>query len=193
MRLVVETVTSPNWSARSCVDSNLAAVEFEEKMTPPSTTPIKEIKTTLEGVGHILSDRRLAVPPYQRSYAWEERQTNDLFQDLDTAMRDGLDEYFLGSIVLIRERADPDRPQLVDGQQRRLLFNTFANCGRRNTASRESGISMIALNKPLRVNRPQSILRHNLRIMPVCTPLSTIRIMNCGRSMVPRAEGTWIR
>ena len=87
-------------------------------MTPPSTTPTKEIITPLEGVGHILSDRRLAVPPYQRSYAWEERQANDLFQDLDTAMREGLDEYFLGSIVLIREKTDPDRPQLVDGQQR---------------------------------------------------------------------------
>jgi len=131
MRLVVETVTSPNWSARSCVDSNLAAVEFEEKMTPPSTTPIKEIKTTLEGVGHILSDRRLAVPPYQRSYAWEERQTNDLFQDLDTAMRDGLDEYFLGSIVLIRERADPDRPHAPHGAGRRGLPSAGRPVGHR--------------------------------------------------------------
>ncbi len=60
---------------------------------------IKEIKTSLEGIGHILSDRQIAVPPYQRSYAWGETQVNDMLLDLSDAMKDGLEEYFLGSIV----------------------------------------------------------------------------------------------
>ncbi|MCR4263849.1 MAG: DUF262 domain-containing protein, partial [Candidatus Roizmanbacteria bacterium] len=83
-----------------------------------STTTIKEIKTSLEGIGHVLSDRQIAVPAHQRSYAWEERQVTDLFHDLDDAMKEEVDEYFLGSIVVIRDKSDSDRLQLLDGQQR---------------------------------------------------------------------------
>ena len=85
---------------------------------PSSPSTIKEIKTTLEGIGHILSDRRLAVPPYQRSYAWNRGQSERSLSGSRRGDAEGLDEYFLGSIVLIREKTDPKRPQLVDGQQR---------------------------------------------------------------------------
>ncbi len=80
-------------------------------------SPLREIDIGLEGLGHIIMDHRLAVPPYQRSYAWEDRHVTDLFQDIGNAISQGESEYFLGSIVIIENTAGP-RPEVVDGQQR---------------------------------------------------------------------------
>lgn len=53
------------------------------------------------------------VPPYQRPYAWEAEQIDDLWEDLVSTLGEG---HFLGTIVLNNE--DEDRPQIIDGQQR---------------------------------------------------------------------------
>lgn len=58
------------------------------------------------------------IPAYQRPYAWTEEQTETLFDDLYDFYRTELnDNYFLGSIVLIK---DDDKPHadVIDGQQR---------------------------------------------------------------------------
>lgn len=52
---------------------------------------------------------------YQRSYAWEDSNVNDLYDDLFTTIRNGEDEYFIGSIVI---SSGSDRDEVVDGQQR---------------------------------------------------------------------------
>jgi hypothetical protein len=70
----------------------------------------------LDAIGHALSDKRLGVPIYQRSYAWGEVHVTDLLQDLGAAMADGENEYFLGSIVATT--GVDDREEIVDGQQR---------------------------------------------------------------------------
>lgn len=77
---------------------------------------LEQMNIMLEGIGHALSDNLLAVPMYQRSYAWEDRHVADLFQDIATAIRKDENEYFLGSIVITRATAN--RPEVVDGQQR---------------------------------------------------------------------------
>jgi hypothetical protein len=77
---------------------------------------LKQIKIDLEGIAHVLNDNLLAVPMYQRSYAWEESHVTDLLQDVATAMTDGATEYFLGSIVVTG--GGTDHLQVVDGQQR---------------------------------------------------------------------------
>ncbi len=78
---------------------------------------VEGIQITLDGIGHLLQDGKIAVPAYQRSYAWTEKNISQFFKDLATAIIEGDSEYFLGSIVLIG--ADPtDRPSVVDGQQR---------------------------------------------------------------------------
>ena len=77
---------------------------------------VEGIRIQLEGIGHLLQDSRLAVPPYQRSYAWAEKNITQLFRDLSTALVEQEQEYFLGSIVLIDSPGD--RPFVVDGQQR---------------------------------------------------------------------------
>ncbi len=62
------------------------------------------------------------IPDYQRPYAWTTEQATELFDDLYSAMQDAhvsgaSSQYFLGSIVLIKNDRDP-KSSVVDGQQR---------------------------------------------------------------------------
>lgn len=65
-------------------------------------------------------ENRYAIPPFQREYAWNVSQVNDLFDDLkDFSQESNRDEvYLLGQIIL----ADAGGPiyfhDLIDGQQR---------------------------------------------------------------------------
>lgn len=79
-------------------------------------TQVNKIDINLIGIGRALFNKKLAVPLYQRSYAWEERHVLDLFNDISTAMSNGETEYFLGSIVTTKN--DTERPEVADGQQR---------------------------------------------------------------------------
>lgn len=63
-------------------------------------------------------DYDFRIPEYQRPYAWEADQAEQLVEDLAEALERGGDEpYFLGSIVLIKQQGDP-RAEVIDGQQR---------------------------------------------------------------------------
>lgn len=62
------------------------------------------------------------IPDYQRPYAWTTEQATELFDDLYSAMQDARvsgasSQYFLGSIVLIKNDREP-KSSVVDGQQR---------------------------------------------------------------------------
>jgi hypothetical protein len=62
------------------------------------------------------------IPDYQRPYAWTTEQAEELISDLVSAMQDARtsgakSQYFLGSIVLIKNDREP-RSSVVDGQQR---------------------------------------------------------------------------
>ena len=62
------------------------------------------------------------IPDYQRPYAWTPEQATELFDDLHSAMLDArvsgaTSQYFLGSIVLIKNDREP-KSSVVDGQQR---------------------------------------------------------------------------
>lgn len=72
------------------------------------------------------------IPPYQRPYAWTEEETETLFTDLyDFYANENEEEnYFLGSIVLIKEEGNP-HSEVIDGQQRlttlTILFSVLAS------------------------------------------------------------------
>lgn len=78
------------------------------------------------------SDFEYHIPAYQRPYAWTEEEAGILFDDLyDFFQSEQNDNYFLGSIVLIKE--DNNRhADVIDGQQRittlSILFSVLANC-----------------------------------------------------------------
>ncbi|WP_201860526.1 DUF262 domain-containing protein [Microvirga soli] len=76
----------------------------------------KLIREIFEGNYHF------EIPDYQRPYAWTTEQAEELFDDLVSAMRaaqatSASSQYFLGSIVLIKNDRDP-KASVVDGQQR---------------------------------------------------------------------------
>lgn len=86
------------------------------------------------------SDFEYHIPAYQRPYAWTEEETGTLFDDLFEFYRaETVDNYFLGSIVLIKD--DIDRhADVIDGQQRlttlSILFSVLADSF--HTESRKS-------------------------------------------------------
>ena len=68
------------------------------------------------GLGSVLKQYRLTVPPNQREYAWTDREVMQLCRDFAKAISDGEPGYFLGTIVTIPR---PDGTlEVVDGQQR---------------------------------------------------------------------------
>jgi hypothetical protein len=92
------------------------------------------------------------IPAYQRPYAWEQTQVEELLTDLDEAMSpdsrsDGF--YFLGSIVLVKTHGSPES-KVVDGQQRlttlTILFSVIRDLTQdtEKQASRESYIKQVA-------------------------------------------------
>lgn len=83
---------------------------------------ISKLTIDLDGIGHTVSDNKLSVPLYQRSYAWEDSHVTDLFDDLLTSIRNSEDEYFIGSLVI---SSGNDRDEVVDGQQRLATISIF--------------------------------------------------------------------
>ncbi|MGE5551379.1 MAG: DUF262 domain-containing protein [Bacteroidota bacterium] len=77
---------------------------------------IKGLQIELSGVGSTLINKRFSVPMYQRAYSWEEKQVSDLVFDLENAINNEEDEYFIGSVVLTK--SGNGRFEIVDGQQR---------------------------------------------------------------------------
>ncbi|MFC1943801.1 DUF262 domain-containing protein, partial [Chloroflexota bacterium] len=77
---------------------------------------VDRINIELLGIGRAILNKMLAVPFYQRSYAWEDKHILDLFSDTTSAIDKGESEYFLGTIVTTKN--DTPRPEVSDGQQR---------------------------------------------------------------------------
>lgn len=77
---------------------------------------LNQIRISLEGIAHLLTNYRLKVPVYQRSYAWERSNVTELLHDIAEALKVGAAEYFLGSVVVSTEHSGV--LEVVDGQQR---------------------------------------------------------------------------
>lgn len=97
-------------------------------------------------------DYAFTIPAYQRPYAWETIQVEELLADLTDAMAptsksDGF--YFLGSIVLVKKHGSPDS-RVVDGQQRlttlTILFSVIRDLTEDavKQANREKYIKQVA-------------------------------------------------
>ena len=97
---------------------------------------------TPEAIGHVLSDRRLAVPVYQRSYSWDEDEVNDFWSDLYGSYKSG-SEYFIGNIVL-SEQGTQDAITIIDGQQRlattQIMYAVIRDVFERNGDDKRAGI-----------------------------------------------------
>lgn len=65
------------------------------------------------------SDFDYEIPSFQRPYAWTEEEAGALFDDLYDFFKteDAEEQYFLGSVVLVKEDDKP-HAEVIDGQQR---------------------------------------------------------------------------
>lgn len=68
------------------------------------------------GLGGILSQYKLVVPPHQREYFWRTTEVEKLLEDFGKAILDQVPEYFLGAVVTIPR--SPNVLDIIDGQQR---------------------------------------------------------------------------
>lgn len=77
------------------------------------------------------SDFEYYIPSYQRPYAWTISEAGILFDDLyEFYKTEPSDNYFLGTIVLIKDEDKP-KSDVIDGQQRlttlTILFSVLAS------------------------------------------------------------------
>jgi hypothetical protein len=98
-----------------------ATIEFTPRLMKfmrrkSSKMPAAEIKFDQSGIATMLHTGLYSVPKYQREFKWESSHVRELFNDIENSLVDQQPEYFLGSIVL--SKADAERPDIVDGQQR---------------------------------------------------------------------------
>ena len=64
------------------------------------------------------SDFDYEIPSFQRPYAWTEEEAGALFDDLYSFFKtEDAEQYFLGSVVLVKEDDKP-HSEVIDGQQR---------------------------------------------------------------------------
>jgi hypothetical protein len=76
--------------------------------------------TFIELIGN---GRLYAVPPFQRDYAWEEEQWEDLWTDIVELIGDADQRHYLGTLVV--ENGDRTA-QIIDGQQRLATLSILA-------------------------------------------------------------------
>lgn len=75
-----------------------------------------DIRFSQLGIGSVLKEHLLVVPPNQREYSWTIREIRTLFQDLARAVGDEDKSYFLGTVITIPKRGGI--LEVSDGQQR---------------------------------------------------------------------------
>lgn len=82
-----------------------------------SSLELTNLSAKLDGIGHLLRDRKLVVPRFQRSYAWGMEQVTTYWTDLRAAFAAQQPGYFLGTVVLSHS-PESRTSTIIDGQQR---------------------------------------------------------------------------
>ncbi len=99
------------------------------------------ISTRVTSLGSMLRGREtFIVPPYQRNYAWDERQYGGYWADISKTYRGATPEYFLGSVVVNNSQA-PDLI-VIDGQQRLITTAVLVSALRNHL--KEEGMAGLA-------------------------------------------------
>lgn len=78
----------------------------------------KAMKATEQTIQDIITENKIyVIPPYQRPYAWGDKESSQLIQDLEEAINSKQKEYFIGSLITI-EIDEDTKFEVIDGQQR---------------------------------------------------------------------------
>lgn len=74
--------------------------------------------TAITTIEQFFTGKSLVIPGYQRDYAWNERNANELIEDVGEAL-EGPGGHYLGTFILSQKNGDKAEPvHVVDGQQR---------------------------------------------------------------------------
>ncbi|MGC9124323.1 MAG: DUF262 domain-containing protein [Thermoplasmata archaeon] len=73
------------------------------------------------------SDSFYVVPDFQRPYSWNEEQIEELWEDIYNAFdsnrnREEKEQYFMGSVILLKTKDNISKYEIIDGQQRLVTF-----------------------------------------------------------------------
>lgn len=72
-----------------------------------------------ENVEKVFSRDKFSIPQYQRDYAWKRQNFIDLWEDLEEAIESKDSQgHFLGTIVVAPNNDNPQKFDIIDGQQR---------------------------------------------------------------------------
>ena len=87
--------------------------------------------TILVGAGKTLFSEvgvRYVIPRYQRAYAWEEKEIEQLIDDICDD-NDPKRDYYIGSLIVARRKADDEvEYEVIDGQQRLTTIYLLLQC-----------------------------------------------------------------
>lgn len=72
---------------------------------------------------NIFDSGKYIIPLYQREFAWEEKQLEQLVEDIDSV--DENENYYLGSLIVYKNE---DKYEVIDGQQRLTALFMLLNC-----------------------------------------------------------------
>jgi hypothetical protein len=71
------------------------------------------------------------IPKYQRGYAWDRQNIRELFDDINESI-DSNSNHYIGTIVLSKDKNNPDKYFIVDGQQRittiSMIIQALVDC-----------------------------------------------------------------
>ena len=96
---------------------------------------MSKINFEIKGIGKLIKESHLKVPIYQRPFAWEEKQIEELLNDIKESINE--EEYFLGTIVLTKIQ-ELNRLEIVDGQQRISTIAIFFAALKMNLSDEKS-------------------------------------------------------
>ena len=99
----------------------------------PERGPMPNLTTQSALVGNLFREAKpLAVPQFQRDFSWDREKVEQLWRDTWSAIEDGSETYFLGSIV-IKNSGSMAHAEVIDGQQR-LTTLSLLLCALRDAA-----------------------------------------------------------
>lgn len=85
-----------------------------------------DIQPALQTVKSYFEKSEFYIPSYQRPYAWQEPQCEQLIEDINLHMENfddsSQDNYFFGAVLIAQETGEEHEVTLIDGQQRTTTF-----------------------------------------------------------------------
>ena len=99
---------------------------FETRFKKRELVMRNDIQPSLQTVEQYFSKSEFYIPSYQRPYAWQVAQCDQLFEDINQHMenfdKDSQDNYFFGAVLIAQESGEDHDVTLIDGQQRTTTF-----------------------------------------------------------------------